>query len=448
MHTSWLIRALLFCAALGALVVVYSVRLQHVIQQERAQEILVFVGETVKVEGVVVNDPERRETSLHAYVAVRGVDGVPSSGGVLAILPRDTRVSYGDVVIVRGKVSLPENFETDTGREFDYKNYLRVRGVTALMRYADVVAVEDGGWSVKKSLYTLKHSFEASLEKIFPEPHVSLLEGILLGARRGIPDDLTAAFVVAGLIHVVVLSGYNISIVAEAMLRALSFLPRRYGFFIGCAMMILFALMTGAGATTVRATIMGLIALLARYLNRPTAALRALVLAGVVMVLWNPLVLLYDISFILSMLATFGLITLSPWVEKKLPPFFDRVPNIKSIAASTIAVQIFILPALLYFTGVLSFLALPANILALPVVPLVMLLGFVSGLLGLVHPALAVLPAVVAHALLEWMMTVATAVAAIPFSATIVTEFSVWIAVAVYVPLTWFAWWCYRGSAK
>ena len=427
-------RVALFTALMLGILTLYIARLDAALTIEPSPHPL---GEAVEVSGVVRNDPERRDTSLHVYI-----------DNLLVLLPRDAGVSYGDRLVVRGKISLPENFETDAGRKFNYENYLRVRGIHYLMRYAEVVDREEGGWSIQKSLYALKHSFEASLEKILPEPNVSLMEGILLGARRGIPDNLTDAFVVSGLIHVVVLSGYNISIVAEAMLRGLSFLPRTYGFLVGGMMMILFALMTGAGAATVRATIMGLIAVLARYLHRPSAALRALAVAAVAMALWNPLAPLYDVSFILSIVATFGLITLSPWVESWLPKFFNKVPSIRSIAASTIAVQIFILPALLYFTGVLSFFSLPANILALPVVPFVMLLGFIAGLLGLIHPALAIVPAVIANTLLEWMIFIATATASLPFSSTIVAEFPLWVVIAIYIPLTWFALRCFKRSTK
>jgi len=436
-----------FAALLLGVAALFFVRLHMVLVAEDAGRLVQFAGETADVVGVVTNDPERRETSLHVYVSVAEVNGEWVEGTMLAILPRDAAIAYGDTISIRGKISLPEVFETNTGRLFDYPNYLRVRGVSVLMRYSIVEDTQTGKMSTRKILYAAKHTFESSLEKILPEPNVSLMEGILLGARRGIPDDLTNAFVVSGLIHVVVLSGYNISIVAEAMLRALSFLPRTISFITGGTMIILFVLMTGAGATAVRACIMGLIAIVARYMNRPAAALRALFVAGVLMVLWNPLSLLYDPSFILSMLATFGLITLSPWVETFLPKFFNRMPSIKSIAASTIAVQIYILPALLYLTGVLSFVSLPANILALPVVPLVMLLGFVSGMLATLHPLLALPTAFLAQLLLGWMSAVATTAASLPFAATIVTAFPVWVAIAAYVPLTVFAIFVYRQNA-
>jgi len=220
-------------------------------------------------------------------------------------------------------------------------------------------------------------------------------------------------------------------------------LPKTLGLGLGGIVIVLFALMTGGSATAVRACIMALIAILGRYLERPSDAMRSLLGAVVVMVLWNPLSTLYDPSFILSVLATFGLITISPTVEEKLKWMPEKF-GIRSIAASTISVQLFVLPALLYFTGILSFVSLPANILALPVVSLAMLLSFISGMLALISPVLAFIPGVAADLLLRWMIFVAQTATAIPFSSTVVAQFSAWIVAACYVPLTAFAVFLYR----
>ena len=409
------------------------------LQNEAAQNLLQFVGEKTEVIGTVANDPERRDTSLHVYVEVSQIGGETANGKLLALLPRDAEIFYGDRVVVSGKIEAPETFVTDTGRLFDYPSYLRAHGASAIMRYAELSGREEGSVSILGALFSIKHIFTRSLERIFPEPEGSLLQGLLLGERRGLPQELTDAFITAGLIHVVVLSGYNISIVYEAVLRVLSIFPRAVGFSLAGGMMLLFVLMIGAGATAVRALIMGLIAVLARYFGRSALALRALALAASGMVLWNPTTLLFDPSFILSVLATFGLITLSPAVETKLTQFFAKIPQVRSIAASTIAVQIFVLPALLYMTGVLSFLALPANILVLPAVPFAMGFGFAAGLLGFIHPALA-LPAVIsADALLKFMMFVATIAHSLPLSSAVMPEFPFWLAVLAYIPLTAFA---------
>ena len=295
------------------------------------------------------------------------------------------------------------------------------------------------------SLYALKHTFEHSLNRLLPQPDNALLQGILVGEKAGISQELTQGFVQSGLVHIVVLSGYNISIVAEAMFRVLGFLPRALQFGVGGVMMFLFALMTGAGAATVRALVMALIALLARYLKRPHLALRALVVAAAGMVLWNPPALLYDSSFLLSVLATFGLITLSPWVEqvmlRRLPKLVLQSlgEEVRSILATTIAVEISVVPALLYFSGVLSLLSLPANALVLPVIPAAMLFGFLAGLLGLLHPLLGILPAFIADTLLKWVLLVVAVVASIPLSSVTVPQLSAWLIALAYIPLTWFA---------
>ena len=405
-----------------------------------------YLGASALVRGRVAADPERRATSLHVTLAVETLNGEGASGKLLVLLPREEELSYGDHVEVRGLLEEPQAFETEGGRLFDYPGYLRAKGISAVMRYATLRSHETGSWSPRGALFSLKHSFEHSLEKAFLEPQGSLLEGLLLGEKRGLPQELSEAFVRSGLIHVVVLSGYNIAIVASAVFYVFSFLPLALSSALGGLSIFLFALLTGGGAATVRATLMALIAILARYMNRPAAALRALALAAAGMALWNPLSLLSDTGFVLSVLATFGLITFSPYFEGKLG-FLPKRLGLRSIAASTLAVQLYVLPALLYFTGVFSAVSLPANILALPAVSVAMFFGFFAALLNFASFYLAFPLALIADLLLRWMLFVAQTAAAVPFGAGIVPAFPAWLAVAAYVPLTWLALSLYKKYA-
>jgi competence protein ComEC len=191
--------------------------------------------------------------------------------------------------------------------------------------------------------------------------------------------------------------------------------------------------------------LMGLLAIIARYLHRPAAALRALFFAVAVMLFYNPLVL-FDVGFVLSVLATFGLITLAPQVERWL--IWLPAGGVRSTAATTISVQLYVLPALLYFTGVLSFVSLPINVLVLPMVPLAMLLGFVAGALALVHPYVALVPALAADSLLRAIIWLVETAASLPLAAAIVPAFPLWIAAALYLPLTaWATWLQWRSAA-
>jgi competence protein ComEC len=407
--------------------------------------ILQFAGRAAVVEGVVADDLDVRAAGVRATVAVSTINGKPLSGKILAVLAPGRKLQYGDSVSVRGLLEEPQSFETQTGRTFDYQGYLQARGISAVMQRATLQKSQEGSAGVLRTLFVLKHAFERALERVMQEPMVSLMEGFLLGEKSNLPQALTQAFVIAGLIHVVVLSGYNIGVVSEWTLQFFAFfLPRRVALAAVTVVIVLFALMAGGGMATIRACLMGLISILGRYLQRPTLALRSLGAAVVVMGLYNPLVF-FDIGFVLSVLATFGLITLGPFVETKLRWLPEG--GVRSTAATTIAVQLFVLPALLYYTGVLSFVSVPANVIFLPFVPLAMLLGFVAGMLALIHPFLALVPALAAGALLRAMLWVTEVLASLPFAAAIIPTFPWWVAVLFYIPLTAWASSLYRRSA-
>ena len=414
--------------------------------QESSWTLPQYAGLTASVAGSVADDPDVRDTSVRINIKVQSINGASASGVLLAVLPQGVDVAYGDIVVVRGAVALPQAFETQSGRLFDYQNYLRVRGVSTMMPRGVLISDTPAGPSLLGFLFNIKHSFSKSLMRALPEPQASLMEGILLGDRGGLSQVLLQVFVVVGLIHVVVLSGSNISIVAEGVFRLLGFLPRRLAWGAGAAVMVLFVLMVSGGAATLRAAIMVVLAILARVMRRPHAALRALTLASALLLLWNPLLVL-DQGFVLSILATFGLITIAPWVERHITaiPAWSNF-NLRSIVATTLAVEVFILPALLYYSGVLSIVSVPLNALVLPLIPLVMLAGFTTGVLGFIHPSLALLPALVCDALLRIILIISQWAAALPHAATTLAAFPAWVAVVAYVPLAFVAWRAYRTA--
>lgn len=409
-------------------------------------------GKKVVVEGTVTADPDRRDTTLHVNVDVESVDGKEIHGMLIAFFPTDTKLEYGQHVTVKGTLRLPDPFETDNGGTFDYPHYLQVQGISAMLTTASVSSSTPATFSIRGLLFEIKHAFDRSLERIFVPPQGALMEGIILGERHGIPDTLNHAFIVASLIHIVVLSGHVFTLITDAVMRVLSFLPKKPRYILAGIFSVLFIMMVGASSVALRAGLMAGIGMLARFYNRSADALRVLAMAIVIMGLWNPPALLWDTSFILSVLATFGLITLSPLIEKWLywvPQRFE----LRGIATSTVSVQIFILPMLLHYTGTLSYLALPANIVALPVLPWAMLFGFLAGLFGMLPGVaglvLAFVPAFLTQLLLRWIIFIAQAVEAIPYSATVVHAFPLWAALVCYIPLTLVAsWTIFRTSLQ
>ncbi len=185
------------------------------------------------------------------------------------------------------------------------------------------------------------------------------------------------------MVHIIVLSGYNISIIADSSLKLIGYLPiaKVFRTLLATGGILLFAILTGASATVVRAAIMGILLLWARETGKIYQALAALIFAAFLMTLVNPKVLRFDASFQLSFLATAGLIFLVPRLEK----YFKWFPNFwkfREHLLATISTQIFVLPLLLSLGGTFSWATIPANLLILSAIPSTMFFGFISGLAG------------------------------------------------------------------
>ncbi|MGH2523079.1 MAG: ComEC/Rec2 family competence protein, partial [Anaerolineales bacterium] len=277
------------------------------------------VGEVV-LEGVVWGEPDSRETRTNLRLQVdtlrlpEAESAVPVRGLALVYAPRfsDSRLEatgdgefhYGDRLRVFGVLETPPVFDG-----FSYRDYLARQGVHSQIRQARVtfIAARQAN-PIYQRLFDFKARALAVLAQIFPEPHAALLSGILLGIESRIPEDLKDAFSVTGTSHIIAISGFNIALIA-GLFAALA--NRLFGAQRGAVIAILgigaYTLLVGAGASVVRAAIMGSLALVAGRLGRQVAGLNTLSVAVLLMTLLDPFTL-WDVGFQLSAAATLGLI--------------------------------------------------------------------------------------------------------------------------------------------
>ncbi|HRH55514.1 MAG TPA: ComEC/Rec2 family competence protein [Candidatus Paceibacterota bacterium] len=394
-----------------------------------------LIGTEIALEGWVAAEPDIRETTQRVTLEVtRG----GASTRVLAVAPLYPIVAYGEEVLVLGTLALPESFEGDTGRTFRYDRFLEKDGIHALVERArlESLAPPKGVQaSVMGGLLFLKQRFQEGLSTALPEPGASLASGLITGGKQGLGDSLLDAFIVAGLVHIVVLSGYNVMLVAEGVLRGLSFLPRRTAAIAAGITIALFVLAAGAGSASVRAGLMAGLALLARATGRTYAVVRALLVVGMIMLVLNPLLLVYDPGFQLSFIATLGLIIGAPLIAARLA--WIKSEFWRELVAATIAAQVAVLPLLLYQTGLLSIVSFPANLLVLPAVPLAMALSAIAGIAGIVSPFLAPIIGLPAHLLLSYIVEVARIGSELPASSLVVPEFPFIAVVLAYLGLVY-----------
>ncbi|MDP3762671.1 MAG: ComEC/Rec2 family competence protein, partial [bacterium] len=332
------------------------------------------IGEKVVLSGEIIEDPQWQEKFTRAALQT-------NHAKILLTLPHYPEVKYGDILEIGGKLREPENFG-----DFDWKAYLAKDNIYFEMFLPEIRSQgPGGGWWLKRWLLASKHAYLDNLSKVLPEPQAAFMSGLTVGERSGFPAGLEEAFRKVGVIHIVVLSGYNISIISDNVSRVLQYLPvaRIFRAALAAFGIVLFAILTGASATVVRASIMGLLLLWAKESGRIYEAMAALFAAAFLMVLINPKLLVFDVSFQLSFMATLGLILLSPRLEK----YFLWFPNfwkMREHLLATISTQIFVLPLLLSIGGTFSWVTIPANLLILTAVPVTMFFGFLTGLAGFI----------------------------------------------------------------
>ncbi|MBD3156283.1 DUF4131 domain-containing protein [Candidatus Peregrinibacteria bacterium] len=392
------------------------------------------------IEGVIIEDPDRRREKVNYTVAVETIcfdtRCKEVQGRIMASHPLYPGFAYNQRIRLTGLLVSPPEFEG-----FSYKNYLSLSGVYSIMQRPGIVAVEDPHFSIKGILFSVKDAFEFQLNRLFPEPAASFEAGLLTGSRKGIPDDLLEAFNMTGLTHIIAISGYNISLIIILISSLFKNASRRVKVPFIIVFIVLFTIFVGASAAVVRASIMGIISVMALWFGRQSHVMNALLMSAFVMVVWNPVTLLYDVGFQLSFLATLGLVVSGNTIMK-LARFLPETYGIREAFAMTLSAQIFALPIILVNFGRFSLISPVANVLIVPLIPFAMFFGFVSVVASVLYFNLGFIIALPAWFILEIASYITMALAKLPLAAFEVPWFT-YVHVFFYYLLCLFAYFIY-----
>ena len=388
------------------------------------------VGQKVSFSGIIIDEPDMRENNQKLTIEAQSGD---QKTKILATINFGEDFKYGDKINFSGKLQKPENFITDQGKVFDYVNYLKKDGILYVMSYPKIEIISHGnGNTIKNILFLTKKKFLEKINFAIKSPENLLMGGLILGEKASFSQELRQNFINTGTIHIVALSGYNVTIIAEWLMKLFAFLPKNFGIGAGILSILLFVLMTGGSSTAIRAGIMATLVLVARATGRNYDVARALLLAGIVMILLNPFILVYDVSFQLSFIATVAVIFFAPRIEKYFL-WIRPCLGLRDIVSVTCAAYIFVLPFILYKMGNLSLVALPANILILPFIPLTMIFGFLTGFAGVIWYILAVPLGFISYLFLHYELAIINFFSNIPFAALSIPDFPFIFTLAIYV---------------
>ena len=404
-------------------------------------------GREVVVRGVLDSPPDVRDTYTNLRVRTERLryDGEPQSlpvtGELLARTSANEVWHYGDYVALRGMLETPTENE-----EFSYRDYLARQGVYAAMLSAEAVRLESGrGNPILAVIYTLKKRALETVYQLWPNPEASLMAGILLGVESGIPASVQQAFEDTGTSHIIVISGFNITIIAGLFVLLFSrLLGHLRGALAAAIAILIYTILVGADPAVVRAAIMGWVALLAWLVGRQQAGLTTLAFTAFVMAVFNPYIL-WNVGFLLSIAATLGLVLFADPIMHTFTHLSSRfipVDTAERLAKPvgeyflfTIAATVTTLPVIVYYFRRASLISFLANPVILPVQPLVMILGGIAVLLGMVFLPLGKLVAVFTWPFISFTIRVVESFAQVPKSSLVLGSVSLISVVLFYALL-------------
>lgn len=300
------------------------------------------------------------------------------------LLTTDIRANFkcGDVLLVNDVPQKPEPFDN-----FDYPNYLAKDGIRYTV-FSEDVSVVDKEKLLRCYLYAFKDKAQSYIFRALPEPNSSIVSAMLLGEKRGISDYWRNVLSVAGVSHIVAVSGLHVTVISVIFFAIANNIgiPKRKALLLVILAISFFVLMTGLQSSAIRAGIMGTVSSLAIFFGRMNNSLRIIFITAAIMLLFNPLLLAHDIGFQLSFLAVLGIILYSSSFEK----IFYFAPNIlKEVLAMSFASYVFTFPVLMYHFGSVSLVFPITNILIIPLLYPIMITGIAFVFLSFISETLA-----------------------------------------------------------
>jgi competence protein ComEC len=358
-------------------------------------------GQEVSITGIVSAEPDIRDN--YQKLKIKNQDSI-----ILATTNLYPKYNYLDTIKLEGKLEEPQ--EDD---EFSYKKYLMKDGIYSVMFFPKIEVIGKSGGNPVSAVYEkilfLKQKIRDSIQYNFLPPQSSILEGTILGDNGAMSQELKDKLNITGLRHVIAVSGTHVVILSSiimSILLAVGF-KRQNAFYLALFSICFYVVLTGFPASGVRAGIMGGLYLTAQKLGRQSMGIRVIVLAASVMLIFNPLLLIYDVGFQLSFLAVMGLIYLEPVFTKIFKLFTkNKLENLIKIISATFAAQIFTLPILVYSFGNISFVSPITNLLVLPIVYWLMIFGFLASFIGIFSVQLGWIVSVPCYFVLKYFLWV------------------------------------------
>lgn len=379
--------------------------------------------------GIITDEPSFKKN--YQNLVIKSDD---FSGKILVSASLYPIYNYGDNLKITCELK-------STMEDEKWKKYFIKEKIYYSCYYPQIQLVsKNNGNKFYAQLLKFKRKSGLIIEKSVSDPEAQILSAMLLGYKKNIPSEIRDKFSQAGISHIIAISGAHIAIIIFIIISLLiNFgLWRQQTFYLTIILIWIFIFLIGLPPSAVRAGIMATIIMLGVNFGRINSAINILILAAALMLLINPILLFYDIGFQLSFLAVAGIIYLPPmfnvWLKK-----FPEFAAIKKILIITLSAQIATLPLSIYYFGKLPILSPLINLIIVPLLTLILFLGFAIILFGFISLPIAQIIGAAEWIILNLLIKIVYFFTSLPFSFLTIEKINfIWILIFYLAMISYF----------
>ena len=419
--------AFLFIAALLFVLGIYRYTMVNTVADD---DIVNFIGQQRTVTGILQNEPlvhEDAQGIFHIRYEMKAVTSRNQkiTGGYYINIRQNNyrKVQTGDRITVVGTIKKINSYK-NPGR-IDNVLQAKQQGVSAY------ISAEKSSLKIEerpndklfaKRINALRTSIRTAMEKVMPKTDAGAVFAMLFGGYADIDPELLDNFTTTGIVHILSVSGSHITLLAGSIVALGKALRLRQWliFLILNVTIIMYAILSGLVPPVVRSASMGLLSYAALAYNKENQSCYLLSLVGMIMIIISP-GLIFNISFQLSFAATAGLLYAAPYFRRIL--YF--LPQVLTVPLSiTISAQLFCLPFLAWYFHTVSLSSLIANVIAVPIIDVIIMMALTAVLANTLFPFISSLVFVLCSLLLGCVSEITRLLALLPASMVYVPYFS------------------------
>lgn len=320
-------------------------------------------------------------------------------------------IKYGDSLYIEGEFKQPEEARNYKG--YNYKQYLKTKKIIETVELEKVKILKSSNGSF---IHNIQKYIRDTINGTLTDEEGNLLLAILLGDKDKLSEDIQESFKTSNLSHMLAVSGAHVSYIILGLTYVLqnSIIGKKNGKIVCIIFLLAFMAITNFTPSVTRACIMAILTLFSSIIYRKSDVYTNISVAALITLIFNPYSLL-DLGFQLSYGGTIGIIIFIKRIQEKKSN--SKVINyIKQMALVSIYANIIIIPIMMYHFNTVSFTFIISNIMASPILGIIVITGFLFIIASITVKPLTRLIAIFIKPILSILIKISQICSKLPFS--------------------------------